>query len=68
MQPRNYLLFACHLTNSAAQLVQETRFVNYWYMGGRDKKLGTIAPDAKSKVLEAVEAAEKKADSVAKKV
>jgi len=39
VQPRNYLLFACHATNATAQLVQEARFVNYWYMGGRDKKL-----------------------------
>ncbi|GJJ13778.1 hypothetical protein Clacol_008035 [Clathrus columnatus] len=39
VQPRNYLLFACHFTNSTAQIVQDARFVNYWYMGGREKKL-----------------------------
>lgn len=38
VQPRNYLLFACHATNATAQLIQEGRFVNYWYMGGREKK------------------------------
>ena len=27
VQPRNYLLLACHLTNATAQMVQGTRFV-----------------------------------------
>jgi hypothetical protein len=40
VQPRNYLLFACHSTNAVAQSVQDIRFVNYWYRGGREKKLG----------------------------
>jgi len=72
VQPRNYLLFACHLTNSTAQLVQEARFVNYWYMGGREKSLGApdvdAAKEVKSEVLQAVEAAEAKAANVEKKV
>ena len=38
VQPRNYLLFACHATNATAQTVQGVRFINYWYMGGKDKK------------------------------
>ncbi|KAI0756953.1 UPF0041-domain-containing protein, partial [Daedaleopsis nitida] len=38
VQPRNYLLFACHATNATAQLTQGGRFVNYWYMGGKDKR------------------------------
>ncbi|WWC89410.1 uncharacterized protein L201_004334 [Kwoniella dendrophila CBS 6074] len=38
VQPRNYLLFACHATNAAAQTVQEGRFINYWYFGGRENK------------------------------
>ncbi|KAJ2487666.1 pyruvate transporter mpc1 [Coemansia sp. RSA 2050] len=29
VRPRNYLLFACHATNEAAQLVQLYRFVDY---------------------------------------
>lgn len=29
VNPRNYLLFACHATNEAAQLVQLYRFVEY---------------------------------------
>jgi len=44
VQPRNYLLFACHLTNATAQSVQEVRFVNYWLRGGREEKLG-LAPN-----------------------
>lgn len=40
VQPRNYLLFACHTTNATAQSVQGIRFINYWYNGGREKKLG----------------------------
>lgn len=62
VQPRNYLLFACHLTNATAQSVQEVRFVKYWHMGGRDKKLAALpvdheAPPADGKVTEAVKAA-----------
>lgn len=38
VQPRNYLLFACHATNAAAQSLQEVRWFNYWKLGGREKK------------------------------
>ena len=38
VQPRNYLLFACHTTNSIAQTVQNARFLNYWHFGGKEKK------------------------------
>ncbi|PWZ02088.1 UPF0041-domain-containing protein [Testicularia cyperi] len=38
VQPRNYLLFACHATNATAQFGQLARFINYHYMGGKDKK------------------------------
>lgn len=37
VQPRNYLLFACHLTNALAQGIQGARFSNYWYFGGRER-------------------------------
>ncbi|KAI5122611.1 hypothetical protein M0805_004822 [Coniferiporia weirii] len=67
VQPRNYLLFACHLTNSTAQLVQDVRFTNYWYFGGREKKLAAAPHDAKSKVLEAVQAAEAESKDIAGK-
>ena len=31
VQPRNMLLFACHVTNCSAQIVQGGRFINYYY-------------------------------------
>ncbi len=65
VQPRNYLLFACHTTNTLAQSVQDVRFLNYWYNGGREKKLGLTA-EPKGKVTEAVEAAREEAKKVGK--
>lgn len=32
VNPQNMLLFACHVTNEAAQLTQLGRFINYNYM------------------------------------
>lgn len=62
VQPRNYLLFACHATNASLQAVQDTRFVRYWYMGGRERKLGLTdvagAAQGEGKVLQAIKAAE----------
>lgn len=70
MQPRNYLLFACHFTNATAQSIQEARFVNYWYRGGREKKLGVaiedVADKAAGKVTAAVQDAVKAAQDVKK--
>ena len=37
VQPRNLLLLACHMTNECAQLTQGARFINYEYMGGKQK-------------------------------
>ena len=59
VQPRNYLLFACHLTNTSAQLVQEARFVNYWYMGGKEAKEKEKGP-----VTQAIEATKEEAQKV----
>jgi mitochondrial pyruvate carrier 1 len=61
VQPRNYLLFACHITNATAQLTQGYRFVNYWHGGGKEKKAlhDAPSPDAtKGKVTEAIKAAQ----------
>ena len=70
VQPRNYLLFACHATNATAQSIQDARFVNYWYYGGREKKYGLQGTDgiqeAKGKVTEAIEATKKEADAITK--
>lgn len=49
VQPRNYLLFACHITNSTTQVLNDARFVRYWYMGGRERK---IAQDLANKQQE----------------
>lgn len=56
VQPRNYLLFACHATNATAQLVQEGRFINYWYLGGKENKkpIASAADKAEGKIKEAV--------------
>ncbi|XP_032377222.1 mitochondrial pyruvate carrier 1 isoform X2 [Etheostoma spectabile] len=37
VQPRNWLLFACHLTNEAAQLTQGARLIKY----NMEKKKGS---------------------------
>ncbi|KAK9369102.1 hypothetical protein V1509DRAFT_621128 [Lipomyces kononenkoae] len=42
--PRNYLLFGCHFVNECAQLTQGFRYLNYWYLGGREKSLAASAP------------------------
>lgn len=61
VQPRNYLLFACHATNATAQLTQGGRFINYWYMGGKDKREAStpIAEKAADAVQDTVKAASK---------
>ncbi|KAJ5964453.1 uncharacterized protein N7479_004329 [Penicillium vulpinum] len=41
--PKNYLLFACHLTNFGAQTTQAFRYMNYWKWGGREKQLAEKA-------------------------
>ena len=61
MIPRNYLLFACHATNATAQSIQGARFINYWYMGGKEKS----ASEAKGPVTQAIEATRAEADKVA---
>jgi hypothetical protein len=61
VDPRNYLLLACHVTNTTAQLTQGARFVNYWYRGGKEKRALEAAPSpdsAKGSVTEAVKAAQ----------
>jgi mitochondrial pyruvate carrier 1 len=58
--PKNYLLFGCHVVNFSAQSTQAYRFVNYWYMGGKEKA-------AESKAKEGIDgAAEKLKEGVEK--
>ncbi|KAF5390345.1 hypothetical protein D9757_002960 [Collybiopsis confluens] len=62
VQPRNYLLLACHLTNVTAQSTQLYRWNEYWNRGGRERKLGLTgviqdsAKDLKTSVEEAAKA------------
>ncbi len=44
VQPRNYLLFACHATNATAQAVQLFRFANYHHLGGKEKRQSLHPP------------------------
>jgi hypothetical protein len=57
VSPRNYLLFGCHLVNFSAQSTQAYRFVNWWYMGGRDQA-------AEQKAREGLSAAGEKLEGV----
>ncbi|KAJ3135447.1 hypothetical protein HDU90_003849 [Geranomyces variabilis] len=41
VQPRNYLLFACHFTNEGCQLMQGYRFINWHHMGGKERAEAT---------------------------
>lgn len=41
VQPRNLLLFACHITNFTAQSIQGVRFINYNYIGN-NKEVAAI--------------------------
>ncbi|KAH0543510.1 hypothetical protein FGG08_002178 [Glutinoglossum americanum] len=43
VQPKNYLLFACHFINEGAQLTQGYRYLQYWNWGGREKQLAERA-------------------------
>ncbi|XP_073816543.1 mitochondrial pyruvate carrier [Musca autumnalis] len=38
VQPRNMLLFACHITNATAQSIQGVRFINHNYLSKKDEK------------------------------
>lgn len=38
VQPRNMLLFACHITNASAQTIQGGRFLAYHYGGGKKEQ------------------------------
>ena len=59
--PKNYLLFGCHIVNFSAQATQGYRFVNYWYMGGRDEAM-------QQKAKEGLEGAEKKVEDAGSQV
>ena len=39
VQPRNYLLFACHATNETCQLIQGSRFLKHYYFNEEKQQL-----------------------------
>ncbi|EME79985.1 uncharacterized protein MYCFIDRAFT_211926 [Pseudocercospora fijiensis CIRAD86] len=64
VSPKNYLLFGCHLVNFSAQVTQGYRFVNYWYMGGKEKALESKAKEGLGQAKDAVQRASLKAGEV----
>lgn len=45
--PKNYLLFACHLTNFGAQTTQGFRYLNYWkYVSSPQGRFGLVCLQA----------------------
>ncbi|CAG8525425.1 3952_t:CDS:2 [Paraglomus occultum] len=39
VQPRNLLLFACHMTNETAQLIQMGRYIEHYHFGGHQRRV-----------------------------
>lgn len=72
--PKNWLLFGCHIVNFSAQSVQGYRFVDYWYMGGREKTLqrkeeaarGVIGKEASNLAQEAKQGLQKAESKIEK--
>ncbi|XP_071114575.1 mitochondrial pyruvate carrier 1-like [Haliotis cracherodii] len=55
VQPRNMLLFSCHITNEAAQLTQLARFMNFHYFSDaskREKQQIEAKPDSANTKME----------------
>lgn len=63
--PKNYLLFGCHLVNFSAQSTQAYRFINWWYMGGKEKSMESKAKEGLNKAEGLVEKAQDKAGELA---
>uniref|UniRef100_A0A2P2I7H7 Mitochondrial pyruvate carrier n=2 Tax=Hirondellea gigas TaxID=1518452 RepID=A0A2P2I7H7_9CRUS len=52
VQPRNLLLFSCHITNETLQLMQGYRLIKYEYCGGKEEAAAagtTAAEEPKAK-------------------
>jgi len=63
VQPKNYLLFGCHLINEVSQLTQGYRYVNWHHWGGKDAAQAALATGK-----DAVKAVEGKVAAVAEAV
>jgi len=57
VQPKNYLLFACHFVNFNAQLTQGYRFYDYWYGSGKERWAQLRATQAKNELENTVDSA-----------
>ncbi|CAD6910127.1 unnamed protein product [Tilletia controversa] len=68
VQPRNYLLFACHMTNATAQYTQLARFCRYHYFGGREATLKDSITDAGEKAKGAVKSVAQSVKDVERKI
>ncbi|PSK55186.1 hypothetical protein B9Z65_2575 [Elsinoe australis] len=72
VQPKNWLLFGCHVINFGAQTTQGYRYMNYWKFGGREKSLERQAKEGAdsiaTEVKGAADAASDKAKELAAKV
>ncbi|KAK0754251.1 hypothetical protein B0T18DRAFT_33573 [Schizothecium vesticola] len=63
VQPKNYLLFGCHLINEVSQLTQGYRYVDWHHWGGKDAAQAALATGK-----DAVKAVEGKVAAVAEAV
>lgn len=43
IQPKNYLLFGCHLINELSQLTQGYRYINWHHYGGKEAAQAALA-------------------------
>lgn len=65
VQPKNYLLFACHFVNECSQLTQGYRWMQYHKWGGKEAMAKADAENGLKGVVGKVEAeAQKAVDSV----
>jgi len=55
VQPKNYLLFACHFINTGSQLTQGYRWMQYHKWGGKEKELKLQAEGGFKEVVGKVE-------------
>lgn len=60
VQPKNYLLFACHFVNEGAQLTQGYRYLSYHNWGGKEQAMKAKAESGMADVkVKANEVADK---------
>ncbi|KAI9053641.1 hypothetical protein LZ554_002595 [Drepanopeziza brunnea f. sp. 'monogermtubi'] len=67
VQPKNYLLFACHFVNEGAQLTQGYRWLQFHKWGGKEEMLKQKAESGLKGVVGKVESEAEKAVETVKK-